>query len=171
MIKLLGRNIIRFIFLVLLQVLILDRIQIAGGQMGTPFLFILFIIILPFETPGWFLLILAFFLGLSVDIFNDTAGIHAASTVFMTFARPLLLQLLAPRDGYEAGTYPRLYYYGLGWFIKYSLIMIVLHHTAYFVIEAFSFQNFHFTVVKILMSTLYSLILIVLSQFLMYRKA
>ena len=81
MIKLFGRNIIRFVILVLLQVLVLDNIQISGHIV--PHFYVLFILLMPFETPNWLLLLTAFALGLSVDMFNHTLGMHAAATVFM----------------------------------------------------------------------------------------
>ncbi|MBU0763416.1 MAG: rod shape-determining protein MreD [Bacteroidetes bacterium] len=168
MIKILGRNIARFVFLVLLQVLVLDHVHLWGFV--NPYIFILFIILLPFETPGWLLLFFGFFLGLSIDIFNDTPGIHTSATVFMCFIRPAMLKLIAPREGYEPGTYPRLYYYGFNWFMKYSIIMVLVHHSVYFFLEASGFDNLLNTLIKILASGIFSLILIVLSQFLMYRK-
>lgn len=168
MINVYTRNIIRFIVLILIQVLILDNIIIAG--MASPFLFVLFILLLPFETPGWLVLFAAFFLGLTVDIFNDTLGIHTFSTVFMGFLRPFVLKLFAPREGYEPGTYPRIHYFGFNWFLKYAVILVSAHHIWYFFLEAFGFQDFGQTMAKAVLSIFFSLVLIILSQFFMYRK-
>ena len=88
MIKLLGRNIIRFAILVLIQILLLNNIQISGHIV--PYFYILFILLMPFETPGWMLLFAGFALGLSVDMFGQTLGMHTSATVFMAFLRPYL---------------------------------------------------------------------------------
>ncbi|PLX03584.1 MAG: rod shape-determining protein MreD, partial [Marinilabiliales bacterium] len=131
MIKVFSRNILRFIFLLLLQVLVLDHINFGGFV--NPYLFILFIILLPFETPNWLLLVIAFILGISIDIFNNSPGIQTAATLAMAYARPFLLKVISPRDGYEPGTFPRLYYYGFSWFFKYSVFMVLIHHFTYFI--------------------------------------
>ena len=104
MIRIVGRNIIRFLILILFQVLVLDNILLNGYL--NPYFYVLFIILMPFETPRWLLLISGFLLGLSVDLFENTLGMHAAATVFMALVRPWVLSIFAPRDGYEPDTFP-----------------------------------------------------------------
>ena len=81
MIRIYIRNILRFFTVILLQVLLLDNVQLGGYL--SPYFYVIFIILLPFESPKWLLLCLAFLLGLSVDLFNGTPGMHAAASVFM----------------------------------------------------------------------------------------
>jgi len=168
MIKVVSRNILRFLMLVLVQVLILNNIEISGYL--TPYIYIIFIILLPFETPIWLSLILGFSLGLSIDIFTETIGMHTASTVFIAYIRPYILLSFAPRDGYEPGTFPRVYYYGLPWFIKYAAILVFAHHLMLFYIEMFQFRDFFSTLLRVILSSLFSITLIVASQFFVFRK-
>jgi len=168
MIKLLGRNIIRFAVLVLVQILVLNNIQISGYIV--PNFYILFVLLLPFETPRWLLLISAFALGISVDIFTQTPGMHAAATVFMAFLRPWVLEMSSPRDGYEPGTFPRMFYYGFQWFLRYTIILVLAHHFILFYIEVFRLTEFFSTLLRVLLSSLFSVILIILSQYFIYRK-
>jgi rod shape-determining protein MreD len=168
MIRLAGRNIIRFIVLVLVQILIINNIQISGYII--PHFYILFILLLPFETPRWLLLIAAFALGISVDLFTQTPGMHAFATVFMAFLRPFVLEMSSPRDGYEPGTFPRLAYYGFQWFLRYTVILVLAHHLVLFYIEVFRFAEFFSTLLRVLLSSLFSIILIMLSQYFIYRK-
>jgi hypothetical protein len=168
MIKLMARNIIRFILLVLAQVLIINNIQVNGYIV--PYLYVLFILLMPFETPKWLLIISAFALGLSVDLFTQTPGMHAAASVFMAFLRPYILEMSAPRDGYEAGTYPRVYYYGFQWFLRYTVILVLAHHFILFYIEVFRVSEFFSTFLRVLLSSLVTVILIMLSQYFIYRK-
>jgi len=168
MIRYLPRNIFRFIFLVLLQVLVLNNIQFSGYI--NPYLYVLFILLLPFETPGWLLLVFAFFLGLSVDIFSDTIGMHASASVFMAFLRPFVLQLIAPRDGYEIGKLPRVYYYGIVWFFKYSFLLILLHHLFLFSIEVFNFNSYYLILVRTFLSVIFTTVLVIISQYIIFRK-
>ncbi len=102
MIRVLPRNIIRFVLLVLFQVLVFNNIQL-GGYLN-PYIYVLFLLLMPFETPRWLLLVAAFTLGISIDVFSNTLGIHTSATVFMAFIRPFVLDFIAPRDGYEIGT-------------------------------------------------------------------
>jgi rod shape-determining protein MreD len=160
-------NIFRFIFLVLLQAVILNNIQLGGFI--NPYLYVLFILLLPFETPKGLLLLLAFLLGLSVDMFANTMGIHASATVFMAFCRPYILKLVAPRDGYEAETLPSIKNLGLRWFLVYSTFLVFLHHTFLFFVEVFRFSEFFMTLWRVLLSSSLTIFLVVLSQYLFYK--
>ena len=91
MIKDLGKYVIMFFVLVLVQVLILNNIQFSG--LVNPYIYILFILLLPFTIPGYFLLGISFILGISIDIFGNTPGIHAGATVLLGFLRPGIAQL------------------------------------------------------------------------------
>lgn len=168
MIDTLLRNILRMIVLVLFQALVLNNIQVSGYI--NPYVYVLFILLLPFETPYWLLLVSGFVLGISVDLFSNTPGMHTSATVFMAFLRPYVLKLLESYDEYEPGTYPRLYYYGFTWFLKYSLILVFLHHTFLFYVEVFRMTYFFHTMLRVLLSTLFSVFLIMLSQLFIYRK-
>ncbi len=168
MIRLVGGNIVRFIVLVMLQILVLNNIQISGYIV--PHFYVLFILLLPFETPRWLLLIVAFALGISVDLFMHTPGMHASATVFMAFLRPFVLEMSAPRDGYEPGSFPRLSYYGFQWFLRYTVILVLAHHFFLFYLEVFRFAEFFNTLLRVVMSSLFSIILIMLSQYFIYRK-
>lgn len=168
MIKILSRNILRFVILVLLQVWVFNNIQLSGYV--NPYMYVLFILLLPFETPKWIVLISSFILGLVIDMFCNTPGIHASASVFMGFLRPFVLQSISPRDGFEKGTYPRVHYYGLLWFLKYTLLLVFLHHLFLFTVEVFNFHNFYLTLWRITLSTIFSTILILISQLIIFRK-
>ena len=168
MINPVSRNIFRMFILVLFQVLVLNNIQVSGFI--NPYMYVLFILLLPFETPRWLLLISGFAIGISIDLFANTLGMHTSATVFMAFLRPYVLKLLVPHDEYESGTYPRLYYFGFTWFLKYSLVLVFLHHTFLFYVEVFRITFFFHTMLRVMLSTLFSVFLIILSQFFIYRK-
>ena len=91
--------IFRFIILIAVQVLVLNHVEISGYI--NPFLYVLFILMLPIRIPRLFLLVIAFATGLCVDLFSNTAGMHAAACVLMAYFRPGWLKIIAPRDGYD----------------------------------------------------------------------
>ena len=167
MIKLLPRYILNFVVLVFLQVFIFNNIQFSGFI--NPYIYVLFILILPFETPKWLLLVIAFLLGLTIDLFSNTLGMHISATVFMAFLRPYVLKVISPRDGYESETLPQLRYYGASWFIRYSVILVFAHHLFLFYIEVFSFSNFFATFARAILSSLFTITIILISQY-FFRK-
>ncbi len=168
MIRIVARNIIRFFVVILIQVLVLDNV-LLGGYLN-PYFYILFILLLPFETPRWLLLVAGFLLGISIDLFTNTLGMHTAATVFLAFVRPWVLSLFAPRDGYEPDSFPRIHYYGLSWFAAYAAILTFLHHFVLFYIEVFHFQYFFSTLLRVLLSTILTTSTIILSQYFIFRK-
>ena len=168
MIKIYLRNIIRFAAVVLVQVLIFDNIELSGYI--NPYIYLIFIILLPFEAPNWLLLTLAFLLGLSIDLFHMTYGLHASATVFAAFLRPFVLKTFSPRDGYEPGTFPRISYYGFNWFAKYTMILIFTHHFFLFFMEIFRLSDILFILSKTLLSGIVSAFFIIISQYFIYRR-
>ena len=163
MINIYTRNIIIFVIAVLLQVFVLENINL-GGYLN-PYFYVVFILLLPFETPGWGLLTSAFLIGFIIDAFLNTFGMHTAATVFMAFLRPLTLKALSPKDGYDKGTLPGIFYFGFPWFLKYALILVFMHHLMLFYIEVFRFSGFLLTFLRVIMSTILTLGIIVVSQF------
>lgn len=162
------RNIIRFIILISVQVLILNNIEL--GRFINPFLYVLFIIILPFETPKWAVILCAFLIGITMDMFSDTGGMHAAACVFMGYLRPGILKLFSPREGYEFGTQPTVQYLGLPWFLSYAGVLVFAHHLVLFYIEIFRFSEFFPTFLRVIVSSVFTLFLIIVTQYLFYRK-
>lgn len=168
MIRLLFANLFRFVLLIALQILLFNRIQVSGYL--NPYFYVLFILLLPFETPNWLLLISSFVLGLGVDLFSGTPGMHTMACTLMGFARPFILDTLSPRDGYKANTSPRISFYGLEWFLRYTILLVVIHHFALFYIEVFKWTAFWHTLLRVILSTLFSTFFMVASQFFIFRK-
>jgi len=162
-------NIIRFLILVFLQVFILENINLRGYI--NPYLYIYFILLLPFETPGWLLLISSFVLGFSIDTFLGTLGIHTASSVLMAFSRPLVIKAIPSRKDFEPGMKPSISDLGFLWFFSYSLILILVHHLALFYIEVFRFTDFFNTFLRVVISSFFTLLLVIIAQYLFFKAS
>lgn len=138
----------RFLGLVLLQVLVCNHINFMGYI--NPYIYIVFILIYPSQNNTTTLLLLAFFLGLTVDVFSDSGGIHAASSVFIAFLRPGFLKL----------SFGSLYDYSaikfgntdLGALITYIALMVFAHHLVMFGLDFFQIAD----LLNILKNTLFS---------------
>lgn len=156
-------NSLRFIGLILLQVLILNQIEFIGYV--NPFVYILFILMLPLSIPGWLLLLLGFVTGYTVDLFMTGAGLHTAATVFLAFARPYVIQLATGAKEPETVNDPNLSQMGMRWWFSYTLSLVVLHHIAYFILESFSFSQLGYTIIRIILSVIATELLILLLSY------
>jgi rod shape-determining protein MreD len=164
----LFKYLIIFVVSVLLQVLIFNNILIA--RVITPFPYILFILLLPFYIPRALLLFLSFMLGLTVDGFTNTPGVHASACLIIGFLRPGILQMISSRETLESISAPRVKNMSFQWFAGYASFLVIIHHLFLFFIEAFTFNGFLFTLIRIILSSVLSVGLILLSQFLIFRK-
>ncbi|MBN2174012.1 MAG: rod shape-determining protein MreD [Bacteroidales bacterium] len=160
-------NIIRFILLVIVQVLILNNINFGGYV--NPFLYVYFILLLPFETAGWLLLISSFLIGLTIDIFSGTPGMHASASALIAFFRPAIIKIIGSSREYETGMQPSIRDLGFRWFITYSFFMILIHHTALFMVEVFRLSGLFDTVKRAIFSTIFTLVLVIITQYLFSR--
>ena len=156
-----------FILLILLQILLFNNIQFSGYI--NPYVYLMFILLLPVEIPSWLLLLLSFLTGLTMDFYSDSPGIHCSATVLTGFLRPYILRIISPRDGYEHNSVPSMLIYGFRWFLIYTLLMVLVHHTALFYLEVFRFTDFFRTILRVLLSSLFTVTFILLIEY--YRKA
>ena len=165
-----GRQIIKyalmFIGLILTQVLILNHVQFSGFV--NPYIYVLFILLLPMSSPRYAVLLLAFLLGITVDVFSSSLGIHSFATVFVAYLRPIVIRVISNREE-DRNEYPGLAQNKFGWFLSYITIMVVIHHLVLFYVEVFTFANFFETLIRVLFSSVFSIIVIVLSQFIVFR--
>ncbi len=129
------------------------------------FVYVAFLLLLPFDISPVFLLILGFGSGLLVDVFYDTLGIHAAASTVVAYFRPYIIRLITPRGGYEQNARLSLQSMGMEWFAPYGLTLIFLHHAVLFFVEASQFNLFFFTLLKTIASTGFTFIVIVIIQY------
>jgi len=155
-----------FIVLVLIQVLVLNHIQFSGFV--NPYIYVLFILLLPMSSPRYMVLLLAFLIGITIDVFSNSLGIHSFATVFMAFFRPYIIRLISNREE-DKSDYPGLKQNKFQWFISYVTIMVLIHHLVLFYVEVFTFTNFLVTLTRALLSSGFSIFVIVLSQYIIFR--
>jgi hypothetical protein len=134
------QNIIRFVLLMMVQIFVLNNIQLSGYI--NPYIYILFILSLPYRTPQWLTLILAFVTGLMV-----------------AFTRNGIINLITDFEKDENPT-PSFYTFGIGVYIRYIVLLVFIHHTALFFLEAFSLAHFGIVIKKIFFSSVVSILLI-----------
>lgn len=151
------QNIVRFCVLILVQVFVLNNIRFLGYI--NPYIYILFIFALPVRFPKGFSLILAFILGLIIDSFTNTLGIHTFATVLIAFLRNPVIKLFASVEEGVNPT-PSFLSFGAGPYMKYVITLVFIHHTAFFFLEIFSSIGIWQTLIRIILNTIVTSIII-----------
>ncbi|MBK9731610.1 MAG: rod shape-determining protein MreD [Chitinophagaceae bacterium] len=142
---------IRFALLAFAQVMILNNVHLHG--LFNPYIYPLFILLLPFETPPSLVLIIGFLCGIVIDLYSNSLGLHAAATTVVAFLRPYMINLLRPAAGYQPEDRPTIASMGFLWFMVYASVLVFMHHLVFFMIETLSFSQFLFVISKIAVST------------------
>ncbi|WP_298498041.1 rod shape-determining protein MreD [uncultured Algibacter sp.] len=158
---------IRFIALVFIQVLILNHINFLGYI--NPYIYILFIAFFPVKNNRIILILLSFLLGLTIDMFLDTGGIHAGACVFIAYIRPLILKSSFGMI-YEHQTI-RFNTVEFGSKLTYFTLLTVLHHIVLFSLEIFSISKILLILQKTLFSSIFTILLIVIVNIIFSRKS
>ncbi len=161
-------NLIRFVALIFIQAFLLKNI--GYYSLATPFIYILFILLLPFETPNWLLFTLAFLTGLTVDAFYDTAGINAAACTVLAFVRTIFINITVQRQGFENEPEPKLGIMGFRWFFFYTIVLTLFHHLTLIFLEAFSFSELKYILIRFILCSAFTVFLILISEFIFFRK-
>lgn len=159
-------HIFYFIIYIALQVFFIRNMVVF--DVAFCFVYVAFLLLLPFDISSVLLLLLGFSTGLLVDIFYDTLGMHAAACLLTAYLRPYVILFIMPRGGYDHNSKLSLQSMGFEWFAIYAFILIFIHHLFLFFVEASRLDLFFFTILKAVSSTLFTCIIIFLIQYLFY---
>jgi len=162
-------HIIRFVFILLLQVLVLNQLEIGFGIQI--FIYPLFIFLLPVELGVFPLMFLAFGMGIAIDSMSDTYGLHTSSLLAFAYFRPAILKLFSPRDGYDALLETNILNMGRNWFIKTFGLLLLIHHFWFFLLELFKINEILIVLQKTLISGTVSFLICILLQYLFIRNS
>ncbi len=161
---------LRFCLFIFVQVFVLFQIP-PLHHLVTPYLYMLFILWLPFKMGRRTQLLLAFLLGLALDSFTQTYGLHSAPCVLIAYIRPFLIKMLVPQEDVELNyNEPSVHSMGFASYFTYLTILIFIHHILLFFLQALQTGGMVYFVVKTLFSTAVSLILVLLTELLFSRR-
>lgn len=161
-------NLLRFITLVFIQVFLLKNISLY--QVVTPYFYILFILLLPFNISNVLLYVLGFVLGITIDAFYDTPGLHAASCVLLAYVRIIFINITVQKEGFDNEPEPTLGLMGFRWFFLYALILTFLHHFFLLNLESFHLSQILFTLTRVIFSTIFTVLLMLISGLMFFKK-
>lgn len=161
-------GLIRAILLILAQVILFKNLVLFDSAFC--FGYILIFLTLPIDTNRIVQLLTGFVIGLIIDMFYNTLGIHAAASVMLVYLRIYWAQVMTPSGGYDSGPKINVRTQGLGWFLTYAYPMVFVHVLLLFFIEAGGFSFFWQTMSKVFYSSIFTLTVILIIQYLFYKK-
>jgi hypothetical protein len=166
----LVRNTIRFVLFILVQYYVLFQIH-PLHQFVVPYIYYLYVLWLPFSMGRMSLLLVSFLFGLTLDYFTQTPGLHAAACTMIAYLRSFVVNILIPQEGAEQN-YRSPSPVSMGWapYAVYVLVLTLLHHTYLVLLEWLQFGSFLFFLGKVLATSGISLMLILITELLFFRK-
>lgn len=165
--KIILINLLRWLVLLFVQIFLLRNIGFYN--LSTPFIYILFILVLPFNVPNVLLYIFAFVTGLTIDAFYDTLGVHTSACVALAFVRILFISVSLNREAVDEPE-PSIGNMGFRWFTLYAILCILAHHLVVFFLEAFKLSEFSYTLGRMLLSAMLTLFTILLTEFIFHNR-
>lgn len=156
------------IMLMLVQIFLLKNLAVFGLAFG--FIYILWILILPISIGTIPSMLLAFIMGLTVDVFYETIGMHTAAATLVAFIRPIWLKIISPIGGYDDNDVPTLNQMGIQWFISYALPLFLVYSVVFFTIDQIGLGNISGALNKSLFSSVFSLLLAIIVQLLFFKR-
>lgn len=158
-----------FLVLVLAQVLVFNRLYLFDTAL--PLAFIYFIMRLPVTMGSIGVMTLSFLLGLTIDIFSDTAGMNALACTILATLRLPVLRLYFPREEDLTNPEPSMRSLGAAVYMKYAISISLVYCFLFFSIEAFSFFNPLRLIMRIAGSTILTFIVIMCIDSLMNQRS
>ena len=155
-------NIIRFITLLIIQIFVLNQINFGGWI--NPYIYILFIILYPINSNKFGFITASFLLGLIMDIFSDSGGVHATATLLLAYVRPSFLRFTFGLS-YEYQTIRIAEKLSVDRF-TFIMISILFHHLILFTLELYRFDLFFEIITRTILSTIFTFIICIISIYL-----
>lgn len=165
--SLILKNTIRFIGLVLFQVIVLNHLNLFGYL--NPFAYIIWIFLFPVRKNKSLFLIASFLLGLSVDFFSDSGGIHAAATLFIAFTRVPILKFVLRKTDFDYLLF-NIRSISFNKAFLFITILTLIHHFIVFSLEYFSFNSFTIIISNTFLTSILTIIISILGIVLFTKK-
>lgn len=158
---------LKFAGIILLQILVVNNIELSAYI--NPYIYISFVLLLPVTTRPWLTLLLGFLTGAVMDTFSSTPGLHIAATVLLAYVRIHYLRFATTKEDLEGRIRPGMSKKGIVWFVFYCFTLTLVHHTFLFFLEIYGFQEFFSTMLRVVLSSLVSVLMMVVGQLLFYN--
>lgn len=156
----------RYMIVMVLQVLLFNQLQLWGAC--HPYIYILCLLMLPITLPHSVDMIIGAAVGLMMDIFCNSLGVHTAACILLMYVRPYLIGALV-NDKDRLNEQISLRAIGMEAMLKYVVILVVLHHLTVFLLAAWSWAHLGFVLLETLVSGVITILLVLGYNTLRYR--
>ena len=156
----------RYIAVMLLQVLLFDQLQLLG--VCHPYIYILCLLMMPITLPHSVDMIIGAIIGLVMDVFCNSLGIHTAACILLMFVRPYLIGAIVNNKD-RLNEQISLHAIGMEAMLKYVILLVVLHHLIVFALGAWSWQHIGFVILETLVSSTVTILVIMGYNALRYK--
>ena len=160
------KQLIRYILVMMLQVLLFDQLQLWGAC--HPYIYILCLLMMPITLPHSVDMLIGALVGITMDIFCNTLGIHTATCILIMFIRPYLLGVIV-NDKDRLNEQICLRSVGMEALVKYVVILVVLHHLMVFSLAAWSWAHMGFVLLETIVSCVITIAIIIGYNILAYK--
>lgn len=156
----------RYILVMILQVLLFDQLQLLG--VCHPYIYVLCLLMMPITLSHSADMIIGAVVGLIMDIFCNSMGIHTTACIFIMFIRPYLIGAIV-NDKDRLNEQISLRSLGMEALLRYVVILVVIHHLIVFLLAAWNWAHIGFVLVETLVSSLVTIFIIIGYNSLRYR--
>ena len=160
------KQIVRYVIVMVLQVLLFDQLQLLG--VCHPYIYLLCLLMMPITLPHISDMLIGAVVGLVMDIFCNSLGVHMSACILVMYVRPYLLSALVNETD-RLNEQLSLHSLGMESLVKYVVILVLLHHLTVFMLAAWSWQHMGFVVLETLVSSLLTIFAILGYNVLKYR--
>ncbi|MDN3204852.1 rod shape-determining protein MreD [Algoriphagus sediminis] len=158
----------QFLLLLAIQILFLKNLALFG--LAFCFIYLLALLLLPVSIRSIPLMIIAFMMGISVDVFYETIGMHAAAATFLAFLRNFWLKIISPSGGYDEGDIPSIRSQSTSWFVTYAFPLLFAFCLVLFSLDFWGTGNWLNVLNKSFFSSIFTLILAIIVQLLFFPR-
>ena len=156
----------RYIVIMILQVLLFDQLQLWGAC--HPYVYLLCLLMFPITLPQSVNMVIGALVGIVMDVFCNSMGIHMAACVLVMFVRPYVLGMIV-NDKDRLNEQISLRSIGMEAILRYVVIMVIIHHLMVFTLAAWSWAHIGFVLLETLVSSLVTILIIIGYNILKYR--
>ena len=156
----------RYLLIMVLQVLLFDQLQLWGAC--HPYIYVLCLLMMPITLPHSADMLIGAFAGFIMDIFCNSLGVHMAACILLMYIRPYLIGVIV-NDKDRLNEQISLHAIGMEALLKYTVIMVLIHHLTIFSLAAWSWSHMGFVLLETIVSSTITILLVIGYNVLRYK--
>ena len=156
----------RYAIVMMLQVLLFNQLQLFG--VCHPYIYVMCLLMMPITLPHSVDMVIGAVVGLIMDVFCNSLGIHMSACILLMFLRPYILGVII-NDKERLTEQINQQTIGLVPLLKYAAILVAVHHLLVFALGAWSWYHIGFILIETLVSSVLTLVVLLGYNALRYR--